>query len=212
VKFADYYNNSLTNTTHRLVIRIRCDAEKAQCQLGMKFGVLLEEAPALLFAAKAAGMAVVGVSFHVGSGCMDPPVFARAIAGAKGLFDIGQDLGFEMNLLDIGGGFPGNEGTSITEIAKVVNNSLDRHFPEGCGVEVIAEPGRFYVASAFTLVALIHSIREVKEDNATKYMAYINDGVYGSFNCVLYDHAVVSPNLLRVSWTFLINSVRFNYR
>lgn len=81
-----------------------------------------------------------------------------------------------------------------------MNGSLDSHFPEGCGVDIIAEPGRFYVASAFTLSTLVHSIRELKENGSkNKYMYYINDGVYGSFNCVLYDHAVVHPELLRVS-------------
>lgn len=62
---------------------------------------------------------------------------------------------------------------------------------------IIAEPGRFYVATAFTLIAQIHSIREVKGD-ASRYMYYINDGVYGSFNCILYDHAVVHPEIMRM--------------
>ena len=86
-----------------------------------------------------------------------------------------------------------------------MNKSLDEYFPRGCGVEIIAEPGRFYVASAFTLITQIHSKRDVKtegddEDSTAKsFMYYINDGVYGSFNCVLYDHAVVRPETLRVS-------------
>jgi ornithine decarboxylase len=149
----------------RLVIRIRCDAEKAQCQLGMKFGVRVEEAPPLLDAAMNLGLNVIGVSFHVGSGCMDPPVFDRAIQSCKWLFGIGQEKGFSMDFLDIGGGFPGNKGTSIAEIASVVNSSLDANFPEGCGVEIIAEPGRFYCASSFTLATLVHSFREIKEQH-----------------------------------------------
>jgi len=100
----------------RLLLRIRCDAEKAQCQLGMKFGVLVDDAPALLKTARELGLNVVGVSFHVGSGCMDPPVFHRAIASAKWLFSQGHGLGHNMNILDIGGGFPGNTGTDISEV------------------------------------------------------------------------------------------------
>jgi len=65
-------------------------------------------------------------------------------------------------------------------------------------VEIIAEPGRFYVASAFHLLTQIHSLREgTNEQGERSFMYYINDGVYGSFNCVLYDHAVVSPQTLR---------------
>jgi len=81
-----------------------------------------------------------------------------------------------------------------------VNTSLDEFFPEGCGVEIIAEPGRFYVAAAFTLMTQIHSIREVMDaEGRNSFMYYINDGVYGSFNCVLYDHAEVTPETLRGS-------------
>jgi len=49
------------------------------------------------------------------------------------------------------------------------------------------------------LNTLVHSIREVQgtNDEMQKYMYYINDGVYGSFNCVIYDHAVVRPELLK---------------
>jgi len=78
-----------------------------------------------------------------------------------------------------------------------VNGSLDKYFTEGCGVQIVAEPGRFYVAKAFTLSTLVHSIREIKGEDNSKFMYYINDGVYGSFNCVIYDHAVVHPELLR---------------
>lgn len=82
----------------------------------MKFGVLPADAPPLLVAARELGIDVVGISFHVGSDCMDPPAFRTAITAAKLLFSIGHDLGFRMNTLDIGGGFPGDSGTSITEV------------------------------------------------------------------------------------------------
>lgn len=69
---------------------------------------------------------------------------------------------------------------------------------------MIAEPGRFYVASAFTLATSIHSKRSVRGDESssgaiTHNMYYINDGVYGSFNCLLYDHQHVTPLPLKVS-------------
>ena len=44
-------------------------------------------------------------------------------------------------------------------------------------------------------------------------MYYVNDGVYGSFNCLLYDHAEVYPELLEVRqiWSFdgVCDSVRY---
>lgn len=186
----------------KMVIRIRCDAEVAQCQLGMKFGCNPKtEAPELLRLAYSLGVDVVGVSFHVGSGCGDPPVFRKAIAAAREIFDYANTLGYNMYLLDIGGGYPGGHGTSIDKIAEIVNLALDTYFPDP-SVHVIAEPGRFYVSSAYTLACNIHSIRNVcHEDPITgksvdHCMYYINDGVYGSFNCILYDHQHVVPQPL----------------
>ena len=39
------------------------------------------------------------------------------------------------------------------------------------------------------------------EDNVADpmHMYYVNDGVYGSFNCILYDHVTVEASLLDVS-------------
>lgn len=104
-----------------MVIRIRCDAEDAQCQLGMKFGCdPITEAPELLRIARSLNIDVVGVSFHVGSGCRDPPVFKRAIAAARDVFDYAETLGYRFDLLDIGGGYPGARGTSIDKVSDIL--------------------------------------------------------------------------------------------
>ncbi|XP_047120199.1 ornithine decarboxylase 1-like [Schistocerca piceifrons] len=182
--------------TAKLVIRIRCDATVAQCQLGMKFGCDPEaDAPRLMQIAHLLGLEILGVSFHVGSGCQDPPVFRRAIAAARNLFELGATLGFSMNLLDLGGGYPGIKGSYIDKIAEVINNALEEFFPDP-EVHVIAEPGRYYVASAYTLATNVHSKRELinhEDGSITSVMYYVNDGVYGSFNCLLYDHMEVTP-------------------
>ncbi|XP_063237116.1 antizyme inhibitor 2-like [Bacillus rossius redtenbacheri] len=177
----------------KLVLRIRCDAEVAQCNLGMKFGCDAQtEGPRLIRAARFLGLDVVGVSFHVGSGCGDPPVFRRAILAARQLFNYAATVGYRFRLLDLGGGFPGVKGSSLHEIAGVVNGALDDWFGDG-DVQVIAEPGRYFVASAFTLATCVHSKREVrgagdKDAAVSHFMYYINEGVYGAFNVVLYDH------------------------
>lgn len=185
------------------MIRIRCDDPQAQCQLGMKFGCdYIREAPKLLNKACELNLNVVGVSFHVGSGCSNPPIFREAISYARKIFDYAASLGYNMHLLDIGGGFPGLRGTSIDKIAEVVNRALIDYFPDP-NVHIIAEPGRFYVASAYTLACNIHSVRRVELKDAagdfvSHNMYYINDGVYGSFNCILYDHQQVMPIPLKV--------------
>ncbi|XP_064120042.1 ornithine decarboxylase 1-like [Macrobrachium nipponense] len=182
-----------------LVLRIRCDAEDAQCPLGIKFGVFPEDAAALLATAKSLDLNVVGVSFHVGSGCREPAVFYRAISAAKQVFEEAEALGFNPNILDIGGGFPGGHDSSLDELARYINEALDEFFPEDTGVKVIAEPGRYVVASAFTLATSVVAKREVCDDNdaVVSTMYYTNDGVYGSFNCTLYDHQTVHPEVLK---------------
>lgn len=184
----------------RLVLRIRCDAKKAQCPLGDKFGCDPKlEAPLFLVTAKNLGLNVVGISFHVGSGCGDPPVFRKAIAAARELFDYAATLGYNLSLLDIGGGFPGDTGTDISVIADVVNAALEDYFPPGDdNVEIIAEPGRFFVSSAYTLGVTVHSKHEVlgPDGNITHVKYFVNEGLYGSFNCILFDHQVVTPQVL----------------
>lgn len=193
----ELYKVKQSHPTAKMVLRIRCDAKKVQCPLGIKFGAFPKDAPRLMALAAELGIDLVGISFHVGSGCGEAEVFDRCIAIGRELFDLAKTYGYSMTLLDLGGGYPGNRGSSISQIAEIVNNALDRHFPEGCGVDIIAEPGRYYVASAFTLATRIHGRRElVSENEDTSYFYYINDGVYGSFNCMLYDHAEVTPILM----------------
>lgn len=208
----------------KMVVRILPPANtKCQCQLGMKFGCHPKKVPQLLRVAKELGVDVVGVSFHVGSGCYDATAYSAAVASARAVFSVAQAEGFHFNLLDIGGGFPGQQSAKLPfeEICGVLRPALDEHFPEEMGVRIIAEPGRYFVASAFTLALNVIARRAITEDDydsgdedsdevdkngdaviktsaaptGKTFMYYLNDGVYGSFNCILFDHAVVEPEL-----------------
>lgn len=183
----------------KLVLRIRCEAEKAQCPLGKKFGCdPVEEAPRLIKIVRSMNMDLVGISFHVGSGCADFPIYYKAISYARDLFDYAATFGYELNLLDIGGGFPGDFGTSIDEVSLIVNTALDQFFPDK-SVRVISEPGRYYASAAFTLVTCVQSKRvclNAKTGAIDRMMYYLNDGVYASFNCILYDHQQPKPKLI----------------
>lgn len=140
--------------TAKLVLRILTDDTKSLCQLGIKFGASLDSVPVLLATARELGLEVVGVSFHVGSGCYDPGVYADAIRRARDAFDMGAAAGYAFKLLDVGGGF---EDALFEEAAGVLREAIGRYFPEREreGVRVIAEPGRFYVSKAFSLAANI---------------------------------------------------------
>eukprot|EP00574_Skeletonema_japonicum_P007725 CAMPEP_0201723640 /NCGR_PEP_ID=MMETSP0593-20130828/7620_1 /ASSEMBLY_ACC=CAM_ASM_000672 /TAXON_ID=267983 /ORGANISM="Skeletonema japonicum, Strain CCMP2506" /LENGTH=808 /DNA_ID=CAMNT_0048214769 /DNA_START=151 /DNA_END=2577 /DNA_ORIENTATION=- len=92
----------------QLILRIITDDSGSQCRLSSKFGAPKQHWPILLAEAKQFGLDVVGVSFHVGSGCRDATRYEMALKDCKELFEMAKrDFGFDMKILDIGGGFPG---------------------------------------------------------------------------------------------------------
>lgn len=190
--------------TTRILIRIITDDESAQCKLSTKFGCTVDVAvDELLPLCVKLGLDVAGVAFHVGSGAKCFNAFFQAIRDARRIFDQGQELGLRMNVLDIGGGF---EKDTFSEAARVVNQSLDTFFPatysEQHEIKFLAEPGRFMVADAFTLATHIIARRDLC-DNQMEAMVYINDGVYGNLNCILFDHQTPTAYVLRHGEVFI---------
>lgn len=147
----------------KLVLRIITDDSNAVCRFSMKFGADMHTARKLVEKAQELDMDIIGVSFHCGSGQMTSKAFVDAIQNARAIMNYGNKLGFTMNLLDLGGGFPGNTGTEdyFAEIAAAINRTIDEHFPEDENVRIIAEPGRYYVASAYTLATNVIASREM---------------------------------------------------
>ncbi|KAL0604890.1 Antizyme inhibitor 2 [Plecturocebus cupreus] len=195
----------------KMVLCIANDDSHSLSRLSLKFGVPLKSCRYLLENAKKSHVEVVGVSFHVGSGCPDPQAYAQSIADARLVFEMGTELGHRMHVLDLGGSFPGTEGAKVRfeEIASVISSALDLYFPEGCGVDILAELGRYYVTSAFTVAVSIVAKKEVLLDqpgreeesgSAPKTIVYhLDEGVYGIFNSVLFDNICPTPILQKVS-------------
>jgi len=184
-----------------LLLRIITDDSKSVCRFSTKFGAPLDVTRNLLIHAKELNLNVVGVSFHVGSGCMSPDSFVAAIRSAHRVFKEAEEVGFDFSILDLGGGWPGNntEKIDFRVIANTIRPVLDDLFPQE--VEIIAEPGRFFVAASHTLAVNVFAKRTV-HDNSTgqkHFLYYCNDGVYQSFNCIMFDH--YNPEALVLSTT-----------
>jgi len=208
----------------KMVLRVLTDDSNSLCKLGLKFGASPSAARELLEKAKELEINVIGVSFHVGSGCFAASAFNDAVIVARNVFDIGKELGFDFTLLDVGGGFPGSDSENISfgEVCEVLRNAIDKYFPPN--VRVIAEPGRYYSASAFTLASQIIARRVVKRDgddgfaglnDHPSYMYYINEGIYASFNSLMFDHQHAHPKPLAKNGQFffdggLNNEAEFN--
>ena len=176
-----------------LLLRILTDDSTSLCRLSDKFGASLDTTADLLTLAKDLDLNVTGVSFHVGSGASDPQSFDKAVRDARYVFDQAADVGYNLKTLDVGGGFSGDLFESM---ADVLSKALDENFPST--VRIIGEPGRYYVASAFTLACNIIARRDFRDPATmeTNYMLYLNDGVYGNFSSLIFDHQIASPRIL----------------
>lgn len=220
----------------KVVLRIITNDADAVCKFSMKFGADMGTSLGLIDECMRLGLNLVGVSFHVGSGQMSPKAFTESIENARKLFDYAREThGCRMHLLDLGGGYPGSSDMMdlFDTVSMEINKSLNKHFPldyfnESNGysdehrLRVIAEPGRYYAASAFTLCVNVIAKRAMNQsdmqqkqdreallngrcqindsdliDTTKSHMYYINDGVYASFNCLFYDHAECFPLLIK---------------
>jgi ornithine decarboxylase len=169
-----------------LVLRIRVPSTGSMVELSSKFGALPGEAVDLIAFAHNNKLEVEGLSFHVGSQCTNLKNYSEALTIAAGVFAEAKERGFDLKILDIGGGFPAPYDDSVPpfkKLAKMLNSELDRLFP--APIEILAEPGRFMVASAATAVAQIIG----KSVRGGKLSYYLNDGVYQTYSGIIFDHA-----------------------
>jgi len=168
-----------------VVLRVRVPNTGSMVELSSKFGCDPSEAVYLILEAFKAGLVVEGLSFHVGSQCSNFGNFIQALHISASIFRESESKGRKINIVDIGGGFPVQYHESVKpfdELAKILNAEFERIFHPD--VQIIAEPGRFIVATAGTLVTRI--IGKAVRDGKTCY--YLDDGVYHTFSGIVFDH------------------------
>ena len=170
-----------------LCLRIRVSNTGAVVELSSKFGASAGEAVDLILKAAKQGLGVEGISFHVGSQTTNFENYVQAINLSAEIFAEAKARGYDkMNLLDIGGGFPAPYDASVKpfeELASKINSELNRLFPDP-KMEILAEPGRFMIATAGTSVVRING--KAVRDGKTCY--YVNDGAYHSYSGIIFDH------------------------
>ena len=170
-----------------LVLRIRVPNTGSMVELSSKFGAHPGEAVDLILEAFNIGLVVEGISFHVGSQCNNFENYIQALQLSSSILKEAESRGHKINILDIGGGFPvryNSKVKSFKTLAKKLNTEINRLFPKD--MEILAEPGRFMVANAATLVTKI--IGKAVRDEKTCY--YLDDGVYHTFSGIVFDHCV----------------------
>ena len=158
-------------TDLQLSVRLAVPQGRVVHDLAGKFGASPAEAVDLLRRARrvAAG---VGLSFHVGSQCLEPAAYRRAV-GIAG--EVAREAGVGLDLLDVGGGFPvaydGMQPPPLEDYMAAVRAGVAQAgLP--AAVRLAAEPGRALVAGGASLVVKV----ELRRGDDL----YINDGTYGS--------------------------------
>lgn len=170
-----------------LVLRLKVPNTGAMVELSSKFGASPGEAVDLILEAHKRDLVVEGISFHVGSQTTNYTNYVEALNLTADIYKEAQSRGYKkMNLVDIGGGFPAPYDSSVRpfrELARIINSEIKRLFPPN--IELLAEPGRFFVATAGYSVSKI--IGKAVRDGKPSY--YINDGVYHTYSGQIFDHA-----------------------
>jgi ornithine decarboxylase len=235
----ELYKIKLYHPYAKLILRLAVDDSKSLCKFNKKFGCRLEQVDEVLRIAKTLKLDIVGFSFHVGSGCSSAENFYEAIRDCRSATKTAQEIGFHINTIDIGGGFPGVDRTiRFEDIAKRVRDGIHDFFGDMPDVQFIAEPGRYFAQKSHILVLNVIGKKILYETSAPditcnasdksasplnptyeadasgpsyeadaldssdksasptgkRIIYYLNDGIYGSFNCIYFDHNV--PTIL----------------
>lgn len=168
-----------------VVLRLRVPNTGSMVELSSKFGCDAGEAVDLVLAAFRMGLVVEGLSFHVGSQCTNFENFVQALNMAAAVMRESRSRGHALKILDIGGGFPAPYNRHVrpfAALAKKINAEIGRLFPTD--IQIIAEPGRFLVATSATSIARV--IGKAVRDGKTCY--YIDDSVYHTYSGIIFDH------------------------
>ncbi|PWU19012.1 MAG: type III PLP-dependent enzyme [Verrucomicrobia bacterium] len=168
-----------------VVTRLRVPNTGSMVELSSKFGCDPGQAVDLIVAAFDMDLVVEGLSFHVGSQCTNFQNFVQALEMAWAVLQEARSRGHEIKILDIGGGFPAPYDKHVrpfSDLAKKINAEIERLFPKD--IQILAEPGRFLVATAATSLARI--IGKTVRDGKPCY--YIDDSVYHTFSGIIFDH------------------------
>ena len=188
----ELYKIKLYHPYAKLILRLAVDDSNSICKFNKKFGCKLEQVEELLTIAKTLKLAVVGFSFHVGSGCKSVNNFYDAISDCRKAADVAKKLGISVEIIDIGGGFPGTDRViKFEDIAKRVNDGIQDFFADDLNenkIRFIAEPGRYFAESTHTLVLNVIGKKKMMDEKGEIIVYYLNDGIYGSFGCIYFDH------------------------
>ena len=157
-------------------VRMTVPHEGALWPLTHKFGVESRRAVELMRYARQRGLKPVGLAFHVGSQCTRPDTWGDALESIAPAWKMAREQGFDLDFIDIGGGFPARYTGPIPgpmDVAAVVKPMLERCVP---GFKrVFLEPGRGVCGDAGDMVLEVTGVAD--RPDGQKWL-YLNGGFF----------------------------------
>jgi ornithine decarboxylase len=154
-----------------IAVRLATPGRNARYVLSTKFGAPPDEAARILQYVDAHGIKA-GISFHVGSQCLSPDAFGRAMSLSG---KVAKRAGVPISVLNVGGGFPAPyPGDKVAGLQTYFSDII--HGRQSLDIVpsymLLCEPGRALVATSGTLITQVM----VRRGN----MLHLNDGVFGT--------------------------------
>lgn len=166
------------------ILRIKTNDEHSDTPLSNKFGASMENAYKILDYALGHSAPVVGISFHVGSNSVDKEAYSKAIFDSSLLFKYAKEKwNTSLTILDIGGGWPGDNDERFVLFANTVKKGLAL-FPKD--VRIIAEPGRFFATKTTTAALRIIGTEQLETEQGLKFAYHLSNGAFGLFSASIY--------------------------
>lgn len=175
----------------KVFVRVAVNDASSVFKFSEKFGTAIENAAPMLQRAKQLGLQAYGLSFHVGSQASDPRSWAAAIDDASEAIRRCQQIGIDIEILNIGGGFPCNYASNEHSInlRDIAAYTLSRYNELPCRPKLVIEPGRAIVATAAVLVTKVIAKIERNRNNTT--WLFLDAGVYNAlFEAMAFQGAI----------------------
>ncbi len=171
-KIAKYAPNS------EVFIRLLVTNSQAEWPLSRKFGCGQSKAIPLMEYAKNVGLKPIGISFHVGSQTRHPEMWDDTLTYASEVWRDAVSKGFDMRLLNIGGGFPAFYGVPITESEAYCQLLTDMIYQNFGDVQyIMAEPGRGMVGNVGMISANVLLVSTKNEGDEVRWV-YLDIGKF----------------------------------
>jgi ornithine decarboxylase len=176
-------------------VRLLVEDSQSLMPFSRKFGISPDQVASLAAYASVNGIPLKGVSFHVGSGCLDPEQYRKAVKLSHDAITSLNQSGHDADTVDIGGGYFSSPET-FERAARKIRSCLFHYTKKP--LRYIAEPGRFFAESAFDLFVQVIGKKRTLNGDGWRYT--IDESLYGQFSCIPFDHK--QPQWVRVPVSF----------